>query len=105
MKKFMIVCVALAGLAMIGNTTTAEAGGVNFSVNLGNGYGYGGYGSFRGRYRSYNVRPQYYGRHHAHWHDTSHYDYHPGGFYRHRNHFHYQPGHYDYHQTGHWDHH
>ncbi|WP_198422194.1 hypothetical protein [Gimesia chilikensis] len=106
MKKFMIVCVALAGgFAMLGSASTAEAGGVNFSLNLGNGYGYSNYGNFRGRYRSYNARPYYHGRRHSYWHDTSHYDYHPGGFYRHRNHYHYQPGHYDYHQSGHWDHH
>ncbi len=39
------------------------------------------------------------------WHDTSHYDYHPGGYVRHRNHYHYMPGHYDFHREGHWDHH
>lgn len=109
MKKLLIVCVAVAGFAMFGNTSSAQAGGVNFSVNLGNGYGgygnYGGYGGYRGGYRSCNQRPYYYGRRHSYWHDTSHYDYHPGGFTRHRNHYHYQPGHYDYHQSGHWDHH
>jgi hypothetical protein len=39
------------------------------------------------------------------WHDTTHYDYHPGGFRRHNNHYHYVPGHYDVHYDGHWDHH
>ncbi|QDV52501.1 hypothetical protein [Gimesia fumaroli] len=101
MKKLLIVCVAVAGLAFVGNTTTAEAGGFRVNVNLGNGYGY--YGGRR--FRNYTRTPQYYGRRHSFWHDTSHYDYHPGQFYRHGNHFHYQPGHYDYHQTGHWDHH
>ena len=38
------------------------------------------------------------------WHDTSHYDYHPGRVVRHGNHFDYQPGHYDWHQQGHIDH-
>lgn len=36
------------------------------------------------------------------WHDTTHLDYHPGGYVPHGNHFDYQPGHYDLHQTGHW---
>ena len=36
------------------------------------------------------------------YHNTSHYDYHPGGFQQHGNHFHYVPGHYDFHQTGHY---
>ena len=35
------------------------------------------------------------------WHDTTHFDYHPGSFQRHRNHFHYVPGHYDIHRSGH----
>jgi hypothetical protein len=39
------------------------------------------------------------------WHDTSHWDYHPGEWVRHGHHFHYVPGHYDYHTDGHWDHH
>ncbi len=94
MKKLLIVCVALAGMAFVGTTSTAQAGGVNFGITFGNGYG-GYYGN-----RSYNRTP-YYGRRHAYWHDTSHYDYHPGGFQRHGNHYHYVPGHYDYHQTGH----
>jgi hypothetical protein len=38
------------------------------------------------------------------WHDTSHFDYHPGGYVRHRNHYHYIPAHWDYHEDGHWDH-
>lgn len=99
MKKLLITCVALAGFAMVGNTSTAEAG-VRFGISVGNGY----YGYNRG-YRNRSPRSYYHGRRHSYWHDTSHYDYHPGGFYRHGNHFHYQPGHYDYHRTGHWDRH
>ncbi len=38
------------------------------------------------------------------WHDTSHWDYHPGQYVPHGNHFDYQPGHYDFHQQGHVDH-
>jgi len=72
-------------------------GGVNISV--GRGFGgvssfYGGYNSFRPSY-GHSVRRPYF-------HDTSHLDYHPGGFVRHGNHFDYLPGHYDVHRTGHW---
>ena len=40
MKKLLVACVALAGMAFVGNTSTAEAG-VNFQVQFGNGYGGG----------------------------------------------------------------
>jgi hypothetical protein len=36
------------------------------------------------------------------WHDTTHVDYHPGGFVPHYDHFDYVPGHYHIHHTGHW---
>jgi hypothetical protein len=35
------------------------------------------------------------------WHNTTHYDYHPGSFQRHRFHYDYVPGHYDIHRSGH----
>ncbi len=95
MKKLMIACVAVAGFAFF-NTPQVEAGsGFRFSVNVGH-RNFGRHG-FRNNYR------WGYGRVHSVWHDTSHYDYHPGGYVRHRNHYHYVPGHYDYHRTGHWD--
>ena len=74
--------------------------GAGISVNVGRAYGgYGGYG--RGvSLNSY--RPSHY-RSPA-WHNTSHYDYHPGEYRRHGNHVDYRPGHYDFHRTGHWDH-
>ena len=50
----------------------------------------------------YSSYPSYYNR--PYYHNTTHYDYHPGGVVRHRNHFHYVPGHYDLHRTGHWHH-
>jgi len=71
-------------------------GGGGLTIGIGNrGYGYGGglnigYSSYRPTYRP------------AIYHNTSHYDYHPGGFVRHGNHFDYRPGHYDLHRTGHW---
>jgi hypothetical protein len=64
---------------------------------------YGGYSGYRSVGYGYGGRDYYGG--HSDWHDTSHYDYHPGEVVRHRNHYHYVPGHYDYHETGHWDHH
>ena len=59
-------------------------------------YGYGNYGH---RY--------YYPRRgtHYHYHDTSHYDYHPPSVRWHGNHFDVTPGHYHYHRQGHWDRH
>jgi hypothetical protein len=36
------------------------------------------------------------------WHDTSHWDYHPGHYVAHYDHFDYVPGHFDFHHTGHW---
>lgn len=62
------------------------------SISLGTGYGSGiGFGYSN---RMLYSRPVY--------HNTTHYDYHPGGYIRHRNHLHYVPGHYDLHRTGHW---
>jgi hypothetical protein len=36
------------------------------------------------------------------WHDTSHWDYHPGGYISHGSHLHYVPGHFDFHSSGHY---
>lgn len=92
----------------------AKAQGIHFGagpvhVDVGNPHGgwyRGSYGNPYGYYGGYhNVYSHgYWGGNHS-WHDTSHYDYHPGGFERHYNHYHYVPGHYDFHQEGHWDHH
>jgi hypothetical protein len=75
-KVTLAAAVILGGL--IGTQSVASAHG--------GGYGYG-----------YGYHPHY-----PVWHNTSHYDYHPGYFTPHGNHYHYVPGHYDYHQTGHW---
>lgn len=71
--------------------------------SLNRGYGNVGYGVYSG----YGAVPWSggWGGGHAHWHDTTHLDYHPGEFGRHRNHYHYTPGHYDVHDDGHWDYH
>lgn len=93
MKRIAIACAAVLGL-MLAGSPAADAGGVRLYIGGYGGYGgHGGYGHWGGnRYRSPRI-----------WHDTSHYDWHPGQWVPHGNHFHYLPGHWDYHRTGHWD--
>lgn len=99
MKRLLAVTAIIACFGW--SADSAEAGGVQFYS--GSGCGQFGYrapslGHYGGNFRHYGYR--HGGRT---WHDTSHYDYHPGEYLRHRNHYHYVPGHYDFHQTGHWD--
>lgn len=54
----------------------------------------GGIGSF-----GFSSGPQYYA---PQYHDTSHYDYIPGGYVRHRGHYDYVPGRTVLHQSGHY---
>lgn len=87
MKKIIIACVIIASFSLANQTSTVEAARFRFhfgggGVRVGVGHG-----------------------HHGGWHNTSHYDWHPGYYRRHRNHYHYMPGHYDYHRTGHWNYH
>ncbi len=99
-----------ARLLMIGGAVVAGSlllGTETASAQWGRSYGYGnsyrGYGNYNRGYHnhgSYYVRPN-----RSYWHDTSHWDYHPGTFVPHGNHYHYIPGHYDYHRQGHWHHH
>ena len=99
MKRFFIASVAVIGMLLVGGNTS-EAGGIRLSFGTGRGY-HGGYGHHGYGYRSrgFNRYPTYRA---PRWHDTSHYDYHPGGYVPHGNHLHYVPGHYDFHQTGHF---
>ncbi len=100
MKRFLMLAVVVAALATIGST--AEAGHRWRNRGWSVGYGsYGSHGSFG--HRSHGHHNYCQPRVQRTWHDTSHYDYHPGQYVRHGNHFHYQPGHYDLHRTGHWD--
>ena len=88
MKKYMIPLIAVAAMMFLGlgvGVETAEAGGCGYG-------GYGGYG-----YSAYSPVIN-----HGWYHNTGHFDYHPGGFVPHGNHFDYVPGHYDWHNTGHW---
>ena len=103
MKELLYACVALAAFGSVG-TTSAQAGGFSFNFGHGSHHGsgigihFGGHssGHHGSHYRSYrSPRRSWY-------HDTSHYDYHPGRYVRHRDHYDYVPGHYDYHRTGHW---
>lgn len=85
MKRFLMLGLIVSALATMG--VSAEAG-------------------HRHHWGRHIFHGGFFGRSpilHNSWHNTSHYDYHPGQFTRHRNHFHYQPGHYDWHRTGHWD--
>lgn len=116
MKRFLGILAVIVGLSVSAAAAQAQYG-------FGAGH-YGHHGSHgvrhtaphHGYYGSgFGLRTSYYGglpgvyyggnRHHHHWHDTSHYDFHPGGFRRHYDHFDYVPSHYDWHDEGHWDHH
>ncbi len=97
MKRFIALTAVVAMLGLTG--TSAEAGGVRFYFG-GSGYNSG----FRSHYPSYGYNRSYgWGHGGRVWHNTGHYDYHPGGYVPHGNHFHYIPGHYDWHDTSHWD--
>ncbi len=89
-ESLITACAAVAVLTLFAGSASANHGYYGQSFNqshASSGYGF--------------VQPQP----HAHWHNTSHYDYHPAQIVPHGNHFHVQPGHYDRHQTGHFDYH
>jgi hypothetical protein len=120
------VCIVLASAAgaQAGN---GIVGGVYGHVGVGRAipsqhysYNRGFYGGRRSAFSSGHYRSGYHGGyfrghvghghgHHGHghhrWHDTSHWDYYPGGYVRHYDHYDYVPPHWDWHQEGHWDHH
>lgn len=102
MKQLLITSVAVVGMFLVASGSS-EAGGHGYHGGSGyfgghgcnTGYGYGWGGSYTPVYQTYPSfgYPQ--------WHNTSHWDYHPGGYVPHGNHVDYVPGHWDYHQTGH----
>ncbi len=99
MKRFLALAVVVAALATF--TTTADAGHRGWRS-----HGWRGSHGFHRRFVSPRRVHGFHGcypRVHSVWHDTSHYDYHPGEYVRHGNHYDYIPGHWDYHRTGHWD--
>ena len=77
--------------------------GYHFDIGRAHGRNRGHYGRpYRSHYSSWRGRDRH--RDHS-WHDTSHWDYHPGEFVPHYDQYHYVPGHYDWHEDGHWHHH
>ncbi|TWU29431.1 hypothetical protein [Bythopirellula polymerisocia] len=105
MKSVMLIGAVLVTSYVAGYASEANGQGLYISVGQSRHHGGWNDGNYRGFYgNNYRVHhPGHWGGGHF-YHDTSHYDYHPGGYVRHYNHFDYVPGHYDYHQTGHWDH-
>ena len=116
MNKLSFGLAALSAMALVTmDTSAAQAahtyrgfglhiGGRNVHLDIGNPHGR----RSRSRvvYRTSRAYvPSHRTRYHYDWHDTSHWDYHPGEFVRHGNHYDYIPGHYDWHQEGHWDRH
>ena len=115
MRTSAILFVAVAAMFVLSQSAKAQScgygggyggygggyGGYGGGLSIGSGFGgYGGYGGGYGRGLSINLyRPSYSP---PAWHDTTHYDYHPGGLVPHRGHFDYVPGHYDLHRSGHF---
>lgn len=100
MTKVLATCAAVTVLAIFAGSAAAD-------------WGCGRYG-YQPGYTSYFSNNSYFsgssfyfsvGTPHRHWHDTSHWDYHPTQYVPHGDHFHVVPGHYHWHQTGHWDYH
>ena len=102
LAKVMTVCAALvAG----GATLAPESASAD-------GWRYQPYRYYGGRIGTYGHRPYYGYSHRSHYpsygygrswyHDTSHWDYHPGYTVWHGDHYDYIPGHYHWHQDGHW---
>jgi hypothetical protein len=112
MKGLMLGAVAVSALTLTG-FSAAPASARDFAVHVsGRGYHFD-IGRSHGHYRhSYGDRHRsshgWHGRGHRHrdhvWHDTSHFDYYPGGYVRHYDHYDYVPGHWRFHRDGHWDH-
>jgi hypothetical protein len=107
MKTMALAIIAAVGV-LLASSATVEAGGRCYGGGYG-GYGYsnygygGGYGNYGHIHHNVNPYTATWGGGHLHYHDTSHFDYVPGGYVQHYDHFHYQPGGYIYHQTGHYD--
>jgi hypothetical protein len=106
MKTLIIATVALAAFAFVGtNAVEAGHGHSGISVQFGSGapHFHGFYGQRR-QFRNFGLYGVRSGWSNSWYHQSGHWDYHPGGVVRHRNHFDYIPGHYDWHDTSHWHH-
>jgi len=115
-KIVKVGAVALATMMFVGiDSKPAQAqfgfggfgihlGGRNVHVDIGNPHGYrSSYGRQSNYGRSYQRYQAYRAPAHLDWHDTSHVDYIPGGYVRHRNHYDYVPGRHVIHREGHYD--
>ena len=109
--KYLISAVAVLAMGFVlASVQMAQAQGFHFGgggVHVDAASSYGSYGS------GYGCYPQttYYGGGwggwggHSDWHNTTHVDYHRGGYVPHYGHLDYSPGHFDSHSSGHWDRH
>ena len=113
MKKLIAIAVIAAAAFLTSSVDKARAQGIHIGgrgvhIDIGRVHSghYGRYGSFY-RGSSHDGGHSSWGgyRSPSRWHDTSHYDFHPGGYERHYNHYHYVPSQYNFHREGHWDHH
>src|SRR5688500_115038 len=107
MKKLMFASVAMTALALVGaGSSSASAGdfaihfaGRGFHVDIGDRHGHHGHHRGHRSHRSFHRGHGHHGYHgwggggHV-WHDTSHWDYHPGELVPHYDHYHYIPSHY-----------
>lgn len=105
MKQFLLAGVAsVAALMMSSGTANAQCGYGGYGIR-GGGFSIG-YSSFSPR-SSFSIGfgnyPRYGGARYSYRSPRAgHYDYHPGGFVPHGNHYHYVPGHYHWHRGRHW---
>ncbi len=107
MRNFTLSLAALAAFAMLSvDARVAEAahGFRGFGIHLGGRNVHLDIGRPHGFRANTSYRRTFYAPSRNVWHNTSHFDYHPGRYVPHRNHIDYVPGHFDYHRTGHWDH-
>lgn len=109
-KHIFSAVVTLSVLFGVASTPLVHGQGVHFGgggAHVDASYSYGSYGG------NYGCYPQstYYGGGwggwvgHSDWHNTTHVDYHRGGYAPHQGHLEYSPGHFDTHSSGHRDRH
>lgn len=104
MTKHTIVGLVLLTILMIGiGAPAANAQGFHLSgggLHVDLGYPHASHGYYSGWSHWGSRRAVVRG--HRDWHDTTHYDFHPGQRVRHYGHVDYVPGHFDVHSSGHW---
>ncbi|MCA9122046.1 MAG: hypothetical protein H6822_12230 [Planctomycetaceae bacterium] len=109
MRKLALAFIAVIGLGLAGFGTPQAKAASPYGFHFGNGRIHIDVGNphYGGNYygRSYSYGGLYSGRGHYDYRGTTHYDWHPGQYYRHGGHYDYVPGHYDLHRGGHYDYH